>query len=89
MTTEERLKWILAATPEQLAEFDALRAGATRTVPSSLRLLRVGQAARETGLSRCTIWRAVRDGRLKVVEIRAGSHRIPECELRRFAGAGP
>lgn len=52
----------------------------------SFRLFRVSEAARETGLSRCTIWRAIRDQRLKAVEIREGSHRIPEAELRRFVG---
>lgn len=50
----------------------------------SLRLLRMGDAARETGLSRPTLWRAIRDGRLRAVEIRKGSRRIHEAELLRF-----
>jgi predicted DNA-binding transcriptional regulator AlpA len=52
--------------------------------PASLRLFRMGDAARETGLSRSTLWRAIRDGRLKTVEVRRGSHRMAEAELRRF-----
>ena len=52
--------------------------------PASIRLLRMGQAAAETGLSRCTLWRAIKDGRIKAVEVRRGSHRIPLSELQRF-----
>ena len=52
--------------------------------PASFRLWKMGQAAEETGLSRCTLWRAIREGRIKSVEVRKGSHRIPEAELRRF-----
>jgi excisionase family DNA binding protein len=54
--------------------------------PTSLKLWRMGDAARETGISRCTLWRAIREGRLRAVEVRRGSHRIPEAELRRFVG---
>ena len=56
--------------------------------PTSIRLLRMGQAAAETGLSRCTIWRAIREGRIKAVEVRRGSHRIPMSELQRFCRGG-
>ena len=56
--------------------------------PESFRLLKMGEASALTGLSRCTIWRAIRDGQLNAVEIRKGSKRIAENELRRFvAGA--
>ena len=52
--------------------------------PASLRLLRMGEAARLSGLSRCTLWRVIREGRLKTVEIRKGVMRVAEDELRRF-----
>jgi predicted DNA-binding transcriptional regulator AlpA len=83
METNERIKWLLEATPEQLSAYDALRAG-KKSAPPSLRLLRMGIAAKETQLSRTTLWRAIRDKRLKVVEVRKGSFRISENELRRF-----
>jgi excisionase family DNA binding protein len=50
----------------------------------SLRLFKMGEASKETGLSRCTLWRAIRDGRIKTVELRRGSRRIPQSELERF-----
>jgi excisionase family DNA binding protein len=87
MSNEERIKALFNATPEQLTAVDAALAGRLQSgQPTSLRLYRMGDAARETGLSRCTLWRALREGRLKAVEIRKGSFRIPERELRRFVG---
>jgi len=88
MTIEARLQAILSATPEQLAAIDAALVGKPERDRPSLRLYRMGEAAELTGLSRCTLWRAVKDGRLRAVEIRKGSRRIPEVELCRFARGG-
>ena len=52
----------------------------------SLRLFKMGEAARETGLSRQTLWRAIEEGKLNTVEIRKGARRIHEDELIRFVG---
>ena len=52
--------------------------------PASIRLMRMGEVAVETGLSRCTIWRAIKEGRIKAVEIRKGSLRVPLSEMQRF-----
>ena len=85
MHTEERFKLLLSATPEQLAAVDAALAEEPEPKrPVSFRLYRMGEACEQTGLSRTTLWRAIRDGRLRAVEVRAGSHRIPEAELIRF-----
>ncbi len=88
MDTEQRFKAIFGATPEQLAAVDAVLAGMTDHPRQSLRLFRMGDAAKEVGLSRCTLWRAIREGRIKTVQIRKDSHRIPEAELRRFVSGG-
>ncbi len=56
--------------------------------PASLKLYRMGEAARVTGLSRPTLWRCIKDGRIKAVEVRAGSSRISEAELQRFVKGG-
>ena len=88
METEQRIKLLFAATPAQLAAVDAALSGKTpEAKPESFALLTMGECSKLTGLARCTIWRCVRDGQLKAVEIRAGSKRIPENELRRFVGA--
>jgi len=83
MNTEARFQKLLTASPDVLAAVDAALDGTpAQRVP--LRLLRMKTAAAETSLSRSTLWRAIREGRLKAVEIRKGSFRIPEAELRRF-----
>ena len=79
----------LAALPEDDPRFVAAAAaiaGHPEPERHCLRLLRMGQAAKETGISRCTLWRMIRDGHLKVVEIRKGSTRIPERELLKLVG---
>jgi excisionase family DNA binding protein len=85
MTKEQGIKLVLEATPEWLARFETVMNQQTEpAVPPCLRLLKMGEAARETGLSRPTLWRAIRDGHLHAVEIREGSRRIPLAELQRF-----
>jgi excisionase family DNA binding protein len=85
MTTDDRLKALIGADATTLAAVDAALAG-TQQAPASLRLYRLCDAAKELGISRTTLWRAIRDGRLRVVEIRDGAKRIPEAELMKFAG---
>lgn len=82
---DDRIKSLFTATPETLAAVDAVLAGRLEPEqPTSLKLLRTGQAAKVSGLSRCTIYRLCKEGRLRKVEIRKGSFRIPEDELRRL-----
>lgn len=89
MQTEEGIKWFLEASEEEREEFERFRARLRGGQPErpSLKLFRMGDAARETGLSRQTLWRAIREGRLAAVEIRKGHRRIPEHALRAFVGA--
>ena len=88
MNSEERLKALFSADSEQLAAVDAALTGRAEAAPPSLRLLKIGDAAKETGLSRSTIWRAIRDGRLVATEIRPGSRRIALAELQAFVAGG-
>lgn len=84
MDTNERFKWLLEATPKQLAEYDALRAG-QKADPPSLKLCRPGAAAKLLGLSRASVWRAVVAGTIKTVQLRKGGVRlIPGSELERL-----
>ncbi len=87
MSTDERLRKLLQATPQQLAAVDAALSGETEPERPCLRLLRMSEAAKETGLSRTTLWRAISEGRLQACEVRKGSRRIPESALRAFVGA--
>lgn len=83
MSNEDRIRALLNATPDVLAAVDAALAGRTPdTERPCLKLFCMSAAARETGISRSTLWRAIKEGKLRTVEIRAGRHRIPEAELR-------
>ena len=84
MTFETRFTKLLAATPEQLSLIDALLEGRERGMPPELadrRLLTFTAAAATLSVSRQTVWRMVKDGRLPTIEVRAGRHRVPSSAL--------
>ena len=83
MQTDERLRALLSAPPETLARIDEELTG-KREHSQTLRLLRPGEFSKRSGLARCTVWRMCKEGRLRTVEIRKGSRRIPEVELLRL-----
>jgi excisionase family DNA binding protein len=90
MTTEQRLSAILAANPGVLRRVDAILSGEieTPTEPTDRRLLTIAQAARELNLSRTSIWRMLRDGRLPFIELRKGSRRIPSEAITALVKGG-
>ena len=90
MQIEERLKALLSATPKQLAAIDAALSGRCLEAEryTSLRLLRVGEFAQRSGISRYGVWRMCKENRLRTVELRKGSRRIPESELIRLVEGG-
>ncbi len=52
--------------------------------PATMKLLSMGAACDRLGVSRATLWRLLKEGRVQAVEIRKGSRRIHEAELARF-----
>lgn len=88
MSTEERLKRLFAASPEQLGAIDSILDGkfqmrATETVGPLL--MGMMAAAKFLGVSRTTLWRMVSDGRLKKVEVLPGSFRLRRADLEAVA----
>jgi hypothetical protein len=88
----EALPRYLAASPERRATVDRYVAAVLNDtvieedVEEDLRLFDFTESGRLLHLSRTTVWRLVREKRLKTVEVRRGSLRIPASELRRFTG---
>lgn len=88
MSTEERLKRLFAASPEQLGAIDSILDGKfqMRTTESVGPLLMgMMAAAKFLGVSRTTLWRMVNDGRLKKVEVLPDSFRLRRADLEAIA----
>ena len=91
MTTEKRMTLLLAANPGVLRRVDRILTGEPTegaTEPGDRRLLSIAQAARALNVSRTTVWRLLRDGRIPVVELRPGSRRVPSQAVTEFAQKG-
>ena len=88
MSTEQLMRRLLTATPSELKKIEAVFTGEGATDPGDRRLLSIAQAAVALGVSRTTIWRLLRDGRLPCVELRPGSRRIPSAAVTEFAQKG-
>ncbi|MBT3192512.1 MAG: helix-turn-helix domain-containing protein [Verrucomicrobia bacterium] len=50
-------------------------------------LMRMGEAAQYVGLSRTTLWRLIKEGRLDTVELRRGSTRLRKADLDRLCAS--
>ena len=91
LSTEQRMTMLLAATPDTLRRVDRVLTGEPTegaTDPGDRRLLSIRQAADALGVSRTSLWRMLRDGRLPCVELRPGSRRIPSAAVTEFAKRG-
>ena len=53
-------------------------------VEVSERLLRPREVCKRLGISYTTLYRWIRNGRIKAVRIASGRYRIPESELKRI-----
>ncbi|MCX7010186.1 MAG: helix-turn-helix domain-containing protein [Kiritimatiellaeota bacterium] len=88
MNTDERLKLLLNAPPDQLDKVDAVlerRAPAFEKEVTGPLLLGMGAGAKFLGTSRGTLWRMIRAGRLNKVEILPGSFRVRRTDLEAIA----
>ena len=73
---------IIAASPEELLRwYEFAENKSVAQPPADRRLLTLAAAATVLGVSRQTVLRMSRDGRLPVVETRAGRFRVPSHAL--------
>ena len=82
---------LLTATPEQLKKIAAVFTGEPTegtTEPGDRKLLSVQQTAAAMGVSRTTVWRLLKAGRLPTVELRPGSRRVPSAAITELVRKG-
>ncbi len=87
--SNERLMKFLQATPQQQVAIDLILAGQMpMTAPASVGplLLGMSNAANLIGLSRATLWRMIRAGRLERVEVLPGSFRVRRADIEAIVG---
>ena len=89
MSLNEVLPRLATATPDQLAAVSCLLDGqsqATSTRPQDMRLLTMVEVSQTLGLSRMSVWRLTRSGKLKTIKTSGGGLRVPAWALEQFAG---
>ena len=77
------------ASPEAMAQAIPILRGTPCTMPPSPMLVRPTLAVKITGLSRSTLYRMARLGRIETVEVLPGCHRFRRADLARLVGAVP
>lgn len=88
MNSNERLLKILQASPEVQAEIDRILEGGVLARPQRQTgplLCGMSLAAERLGVSRATLWRMIKAGRLGRVEVLPGSFRVRTADLEAFA----
>jgi excisionase family DNA binding protein len=89
MSLNEVLPRLATATPEQLEAVSSLLDGKPQTPatrPQDMRLLTMLEVCQTLGLSRMSVWRLTRAGKLKTIETIGGGLRVPCWALEQFAG---
>jgi len=83
-----RMLRFLQATPEQQALIDRILEGkleAAPPAPSGPLLVGMGAGSKLLGVSRATLWRMIKAGRLDKVEVLPGSFRVRRADVEAIA----
>ena len=84
----ERLLRFLQASPEQQAMIDRILEGRLAPeppAPNGPLLIGMGAGSRLLGVSRATLWRMIKAGRLDRVEVLPGSFRVRRADVEAIA----
>ena len=88
MSTEERLKRLFAASPEQLQIIDdILKSGIQENLKTTSGPLLMGMtaSAKLLGVSRATLWRMIKSELLQKIEVLPGSFWLRRADLEAIA----
>jgi len=81
---------ILQAPPDIQARIDAILENKVEPAPVTAGPLLMGmdEGAKYAGISRSSLWRIIKSGRITPIEFRPGSFKVRRCDLDRLAGVG-
>ena len=86
MNTDERLRKLLSAPPDKLAEIDRLLDGKPKLESSGAPLLLgMSEGSRLLGVGRVTLWRMIKAGKICKVEVLPNSFRVRRADLEAIA----
>ena len=88
MNKEEVIGRVLKATPEQLSAVMSALDQKNIAVTQDRKLLNSTQASKILGVSRTTVWRLAKEGKLKTIETRLGRRRIISQSITDFVLGG-
>jgi len=88
MNSEDRLKRLFAASPEQMEAIDGILEFGVQKRPMATPgplLMGMSASAKLLGVSRVTLWRMIKGGMLPKIEILPGTFRIRRADLEAIA----
>lgn len=80
-STELRLSKFLQANAAQKIAIDKILGGGPIGRKQQPLLLKLGDGAKLLGVSRATLWRMIKSGKIVPVEILPGTHRVSRADL--------
>ena len=88
MNSEDRLKRLFAASPEQMEAIDGILEFGVQKRPMATPgplLMGMSASAKLLGVSRATLWRMTKAGLLQKIEVLPGSFRLRRSDLETIA----
>jgi len=88
LSPNDRMLKVLQAPPDVQARIDAILENRDEPTPATTGPLLMGmdQGAKFLGVSRSSMWRILKSGRITPVEFRPGSYKVRRCDLEKIAG---
>jgi len=77
------IKYIISATPEQIADFTR-SVGTQAETRRDFKLYTFNEVSKILGISRMTLWRMVKQGKIDTVRTSGGNRRIPGPALHKY-----
>lgn len=78
------IQYIINATPEQIADFSRSVGTAHTEPPRDFKLYKFSEVSRILGISRMTLWRMVKQGKIDTVRTSGGNRRIPGPAIHKY-----